>query len=604
MRRLIVKYKDASETDAAVPWLAGPDIPSGRARATALNATGYRSDGGRHVLQLSHLKSLSAQSHVMVSDTPLNRDDMTALTRQIALDPRVEYAEIDERAYPLMIPNDPDFATRQWSFKAPIEEAGGINVPNAWSQFVAGHALNGAGVTVAVVDTGYRPHPDLVNNIVAGYDFVSMDTDGAFTSANDGDGRDADAQDPGDWNPIARIAPDEPCEVSDSTWHGTRVAGIIGAVGNNGIGAIGVAYGATLLPVRVLGRCGGYVSDIAAGIQWAAGLAIPSIPTNTHPAKVINVSIGSPGVCSSTFQQAINAAHTAGSVIVVATGNQNNKTIDAPANCSGVIAVTAHTRLGDNADYANIGPGTQISAPGGGFGTNIAGDGSSIYSTTNSGLTVPMVDTYAGGYNGTSFSAPHVAGVAALLLQIRPTLSPDAVLNYLRNNARPYLPGTYCNGRSDCGVGMLDAGASVSALLAAQGTPNRAPVMNMLVAQTVAAGSSLQFTASATDADGDQVTFSAIGLPSGASLDSHTGQFSWSTTLPGVYTVAISPSDGITTSNPSTVRITVTGSLASGGGGGGGGAAGGVDLIAVLLLLGASRALRQRTRPEKTSQRI
>lgn len=597
MRRLIVKYKGGTDTRVAEPWLPRPPIPNGRERATALNATAYRSNGGRHVLQLAYLKSIGAQSHVMVSDTPLSRAEMTALTRHIAQDPQVEYAEIDERAYPLMVPNDTDYAAQQWNLKAPTDEAGGANLPNAWSRTVAGQDLNGAGVTVAVVDTGYRPHPDLLANLVPGYDFVSMDADGTYTTANDGNGRDTDALDPGDWNPVAQVAPDVPCDVADSTWHGTRVAGIIGAVGNNGLGVIGIAYGATLLPVRALGRCGGYVSDIAAGIQWAAGLPIPGTPANSHPAKVINVSIGSEGDCSITFQQAISAAHSAGSVIVVATGNQGKTSIDSPANCTGVIAVTAHTRLGDSADYANIGPGTHISAPGGGFGSVIAGDGSSVYSTANSGLTVPVADTY-GGYNGTSFAAPHASGVAALLFQIRPTISPDAVLTYLRANARPYLAGSYCSGRSDCGSGMLDAFATVAALQTAQGTPNQAPVMGVLNAQTVAAGGSLQFTATATDADGDRVTFTASGLPSGASFDGNTGLFSWGYALPGVYSVYITPSDGALTGSLATVRITVTGSLPSGGGGGG--ATGGIDILAALLLLVAGGALRRRTRPAQS----
>lgn len=600
LRRLIVKYKDDTSASVTEPWLPPPRTPNGKERAAALNAAGYRRDAGRHALHLSHLKSITAQSHVMLSDTPLTRAEMKALARHIAQDPQVEYAEIDERTYPLMVPTDPDYATHQWSLKAPTDEAGGANLPNAWSRTVAGQALNGAGVTVAVVDTGYRPHPDLAANIVQGYDFVSMDTDGTFITANDGNGRDADALDPGDWNPVARVAPNEPCAAANSTWHGTRVAGIIGAVGNNGTGIIGIAYGATMLPVRVLGRCGGYVSDIAAGIQWAAGLPVAGVPANTHPAKVINVSIGSEGACGTTFQQAITAARNAGSVIVVATGNQGATTIDAPANCSGVIAVTAHTRLGDSADYANIGTGTHISAPGGGLGTRITGDGSSVYSTTNTGLTVPVADSYAGDYNGTSFAAPHVSGVAALLFQIRPTISPDAVLTYLQNNARPYPALTYCNGRTDCGAGLLDGFASVAALQTAQGTPNRSPVMNPLSAQSVAAGGSLQFTATATDADGDHITFTASGLPSGSSFDGNAGLFSWGYALPGVYSVTITPSDGAVTGSPSTVRITVTGSLPSGGGG----AANGTDVLAVLILCFVCWALRQRSRfhePEKTA---
>lgn len=595
LRRLIVKYKDNTTPRAAQTSTLHPRVPDGQERAIALNAADYRSGGGRHALRLSLLKSITAQSHVMVSNTPLTRAEMTALTQSIAQDPQVEYAEIDERAYPLMAPNDTDYATRQWNLKAQSEVPGGINVPGAWDLTVGGLPVNGAGVTVAVVDTGFRPHPDLLANMVPGYDFISMDTDGSFTSANDGDGRDADAQDPGDWNPVARIAPDEPCDASDSTWHGTRVAGIIGAATNNNTGIAGIAYGATLLPVRVLGRCGGYVSDIAAGIQWAAGLPVSGAPRNTaHVAKVINVSIGSTGECSATFQNAITAARNAGSVIVVATGNQGNQTIDSPANCTGVIAVTAHTRLGDSADYANIGPGTHISAPGGGYGIDLVGDGSSIYTTSNTGHTTPDADNYSANASGTSFAAPQVAAVAALLFQIRPTISPDGVLSYLRTYARPYPARTYCATRANCGAGMLDAQATTAALLASQTNSNHPPVMAPVPAQTVAAGATLQFTVSATDADGDRVSFSANGLPSGASLDSSSGVFLWANTAPGVYNVTITPIDGSAPGTAIVVRITVTGTVVpTGTAGGGGGATGLLDAIGTLLLACGAWALRR-----------
>lgn len=587
--RLIVKYRDD-----ALAHIERRTSPTGRERAEGLTARHLHTKGSRKTLRLAFLKSLSAQVHVMRSETDLSRSDMLELARTIASDPQVEYAEIDERVYPLNVytPNDPDYTGKQWNLQspdAPDLQIGGANLPGAWGLAVGGHALNGAGVTVAVLDTGYRLHAELVGNLVPGYDFVSADSSGNFATANDGDGRDADAQDPGDWNSTASTS----CNDADSTWHGTRVAGIIGAAANN-VGTIGAAYGATILPVRVLGVCGGYVSDIAAGIQWAAGLGVPGVPNNTaHIAKVINLSIGANSSCSATFQDAITAARNAGSVIVVATGNDGATTISSPANCNGVIAVTAHDSFGDTSDYANVGAGTSISAPGGS-----ASNG--IYSTSNTGTNhpnpSPSGDAYVSGY-GTSFAAPHVSAVAALLFQIRPTISPDAVLHYLTASARAYPsgpPASFCYGRTDCGAGLLDAYGAANALLMAQGSSNHAPVLAPIAPQTVAAGAALQFTVSATDADGDRISFTATSLPSGASFDGNAGTFVWGYALPGNYSVTIKPYDGLTNGDAQTVQIRVVGALGAGSGGGGGGALDATDLAAAALLLLVGWRLRRR----------
>ena len=584
VRRLIVKYRD----DALVQ-IERRTSPTGRQRAEGLTARHLHTKGGRKTLRLAFLKSLSAQVHVMRSETDLSRSDMLELARTIASDPQVEYAEIDERVYPLnaYTPSDPDYAGNQWNLQspnAPDLQIGGANLPDAWGLTVGGHALNGAGVTVAVLDTGYRPHAELVGNLVPGYDFVSADASNHFATANDGDGRDGDAQDPGDWNTAALING----RIPPSTWHGTRVAGIIGAAANN-VGTIGAAYGAKILPVRVLSGFG-YMSDVAAGVQWAAGLGVPGVPNNTaHIAKVINLSIGANSTCSATFQEAITAARNAGSVIVVATGNDSATTISAPANCTGVIAVTAHDRFGDRSPYANVGIGTSLSAPGGASNTV----GSGIYSTSNTGTTIPISDTYLAGY-GTSFAAPHVSSVAALLFQIRPTISPDAVQRYITANARAYPLGSYCNSRSDCGAGLLDAYAAANALLADQGGANHAPVLAPIAVQTVAAGAALQFTVSASDADGDRISFTATGLPSGARFDGNAGTFVWGYALPGNYSVQITPGDGLTPGDPQTVQIRVIGALGAGSGGGGGGALDATDLAAAALLLLVSWCLRRR----------
>ena len=396
---------------------------SGHERIAALNASG----------KLAYLKSVTRQTHIALTRHPLTRAEMVSLTRQLAQDPRVEYAEVDEKAYPHVAINDPLYNTAtMWNLQAPGLYAGGANLTNAWNRMVGGTPVSGAGAVIAVLDTGYLPHADLIANVVSGYDFVTDPADHDPVP-----GRDGDARDPGNWNADATIAD---CAVQDSTWHGTRVAGIVSATANNHTGIIGAAYGAKVLPVRVLGACGGYISDIAAGMYWAAGLHVDGVPDNTaHIAKVINLSLGASGACSSTFQSAVTAVRGAGSVVVASTGNDGSPdTITQPANCAGVIAVTAHTSTGESPSYANVGPGTTLSAPGGISYPSGPADGNAIYSTANTGTTVPVADAYAYG-SGTSFAAPHVAAVAALLFQTKPTITPDELQSRLTSSARAFL---------------------------------------------------------------------------------------------------------------------------------------------------------------------
>lgn len=602
--RVIVRFKDAVDTgkNGAMQATSQPD------RVRALNTFAMSSRAGSATL--SYLKSVSGNTLVAQTSEPMDTAALRALAQTLAQDPRVEYAEVDERVFPHFVPNDPFYAAQQGYLQSPFAQGGGANLPNAWGRSVRGVPVSGAGVTVAVLDSGYRPHVDLIANIVAGYDFVSQDGFGDFFTANDGDGRDADAQDPGDWNTRS-----EQCDVDNSSWHGTHAAGVIAAVGNNNTGVIGIAYRAKILPVRVLGVCGGYTSDTAAGLQWAAGLAVPGIPANANPAKVINLSFGRSGACSQTYQNAMQAVINAGVVVVVSTGNDaSTDTITQPSNCQGVIAVTAHTSAGANTDYANVGAGTTISA-----------QGNNIYSLSNAGTTVPGADSYS-ALRGTSFSAPQVAGVAALLAQIKPGISPAEVKAHLTSSARPYLAGTYCVGRPECGAGLLDAFKAVYTLLQSQGVANAAPLMVALPQQYVLPGGALRFTARATDADGDGAAFIATGIPNGATFDAVTGVFSWPKAQPaGDYTVVIQPTDGatlgasvsvkiaVTTAipvqpvvpevpptpiqpNPPTPPLTLTPIASSGGGGG---ALGWIDIAAGLLLLTGAAWARRAAVPQK-----
>ena len=485
--RLIIKFKDGATTRAGVF-----DFHAARRQVETMDTSVALKSVNAGAAGLSYLKSVTSQTHVAVTGQKLNRAELFALAKQIEQDPTVAYAEIDEIVYPSFMPNDPSYQSgQQWHYQAPAISPGGANLPAAWDR------STGAGVIVAVIDTGYRPHADLIANILPGYDFVSD-----ISKANDGDGRDSDASDPGDWEVAGACGKGSPS--SNSSWHGTHVAGTIAAVTNNGVGGASVAFNAKILPVRALGTCGGFSSDIAAGMQWAAGLSVPGIPANPNKAKVLNLSLGGTGSCGNTFQDTVNAVRAAGSVVVAATGNQGLIGIGSPANCTGVIAVTAHTKLGDHADYGNIGTGTTISGPGGGKGVmRLAGDGAQVYSTLNAGTTVPGADSYA-GYEGTSMASPHVAGVAALLASIQPAITPDTLSSVLTSSARPHPAGTFCMTRTDCGAGLLDAKAAIDRLNSL--APTVAASTDLIGVQRT--GSTISFSAKALAGTSSNTGFS------------------------------------------------------------------------------------------------
>ncbi|MER7536893.1 S8 family serine peptidase [Streptomyces sp. NPDC097704] len=381
------------------------------------------------------------------------KQDVTEVMDAFRADPSVASVEPDIRAYAMAVtPDDTDYA-KQWDL---FEPTGGMNVPAAWDK------ATGSGVTVAVIDTGYAAHSDLASNVIPGYDFISTASD-----ARDGNGRDADSKDEGDWN-----ATDGECgtgsTASNSSWHGTHVAGTIAAVTNNTKGIAGIAYNAKIQPVRVLGKCGGSSSDIADAITWASGGTVPGVPANPTPAKVINMSLGgASATCPSVYQTAINGAVSRGTTVVVAAGNSNaNASGFTPANCTGVITVASTNRAGARSYYSNYGTIVDVAAPGGETRNATDTPGTvttpenAIYSTLNSGLTTQSTETYK-PYQGTSMAAPHIAGLAALLKSAKSTLTPADIESTIKANARP-LPGTCTGG---CGTGIADAAKSVNAVL-------------------------------------------------------------------------------------------------------------------------------------------
>ena len=390
--------------------------------------------------ELTHLREMALPGHhVYRLPQQLDSAALTSLTEALARDSRILNVESDTLMYPVLTPNDTQYSS-QWHY---FESTGGINAEAAWDK------STGAGVVVAVVDTGYVFHSDLDGNMLPGYDFIA-DTG----ISNDGDGRDADASDPGDYT-----SPNE-CYAgwpgTNSSWHGTHVAGTVAASTDNNTGVAGVAFDAQVMPIRVLGKCGGYISDIADGIVWASGGSVPGIPSTSTPAQVINMSLGGSGSCSSTYQSAIDQAVASGTTIVVAAGNSGGDANNySPSSCDNVLVVAATDRNGDKAWYSNYGSAIDVAAPGG--DTGVSGGG--VLSTLNSGTTTPSTENYV-YYQGTSMAAPHASGVAALLYATDPAATPAEVMTAIETSTRP-LPGSCIGG---CGSGIIDASAAIDAI--------------------------------------------------------------------------------------------------------------------------------------------
>lgn len=459
--RVIVRYHD---TSAAASTLAGKV----RLLSQAASRTGT---AGLKSAVMTHKRQLGIGADLFVVGGKPSRADMQALVAQLKADPAVAYAQIDEMRYPVgpalsassdatpqaTAPNDPYYAVYQWHLQA---TAGGIDAPQAWE------TSKGEGVVVAVLDTGILPaHPDFEQGaLLSGYDFISD----AFVSRRATNDRVPGALDYGDWNPVAgECYTGSP--VSDSSWHGTHVAGTVAQATNNGIGMAGVAPKATILPVRVLGRCGGYTSDIADAIVWASGGSVVGIPANPNPAQVINMSLGGGGACDALTQTAINGAVARGTTVVVAAGNSNGNAANySPSSCANLVNVGANRINGGRASYSNYGASVDISAPGG--GGNVDGNpNGAVWQSLSLSATGPNDGNMGwGGMAGTSMAAPHVAGVvalvqAALVANNQAPLTPAAMEQLLTETARPFpvtIPAA-----TPIGSGIVDPVAAITAAL-------------------------------------------------------------------------------------------------------------------------------------------
>lgn len=471
--RLIIRYRAGTVERSNKQKLVG-------AVQAALTRSGIAAAGGTSA---QYVRKTASGSDVVKLSRKLDSASAAALMRTLAADPSVAHVEPDVRAFhtgqlafraavaktsasPTLTPDDEYFAQYQWHLHHPT---GGINAPSAWN------SSTGEGVVVAVLDTGVVDHSDLNDNVLKGYDFI---TD-AFVSRRETDERVAGAHDYGDWNDDG-----SQCDVRPSSFHGTHVAGTVAELTNNGIGMAGVAHNAKVLPVRVLGRCGGYTSDIADAIVWASGGEIDGVPANENPAEVINLSLGGSGACTagSEYQLAVDQAVANGTAVVVAAGNSNvNMSNFSPASCAGVIAVGATRITGGKANYSNFGNGVDLSAPGGG-GSVDGNPNGYVWQNINDSETAPEEggENY-GGMSGTSMAAPHVAGVAALVQSVVTTpLTPAEMETLLKDTARAFpvsIPSS-----TPLGTGILDAEAALAGIVPpCEGddcTPDATPIVN------------------------------------------------------------------------------------------------------------------------------
>ncbi|SOE61914.1 serine protease [Streptomyces sp. OV198] len=463
---------------------------SGAAEATSNSAASADAEtkGKEAGENLDFTRRLGTGAALVGLGDRLGTKDVADVIAQYRADPQVAYAVPDRLNTPQADPNDTEY-TKQWDL---YEAKAGMNVPGAWS------TSTGSGVTVAVIDTGYVAHSDVAANIVAGYDFIS-DT----AVSVDGDGRDSNPADPGDYYAANECGSGIPA--SDSSWHGTHVAGTIAAVTGNNKGIAGIAYGAKISPLRVLGKCGGYDSDIIDAITWASGGTVSGVPANANVAKVINMSLGGSGACTSATQSAITAAVNRGTTVVVAAGNDNdNASGYSPASCNNVITVAATGRSGSRASYSNYGSIVDISAPGGDMSTATA---NGIYSTLNSGSKTPSSESYA-YYQGTSMATPHIVGLVALMKSANSSLTPAQIETALKNNARA-LPGT-CSG--GCGAGLADATKTVQAVASGGGSTGGTTFSNTTALSIPDNGSAVESSIAVSGRTGNAPSALQVGV--------------------------------------------------------------------------------------------
>jgi serine protease len=575
---VIVRFKDQ-----ALP-ASGTDTLAARAASVGMQAVA----GGPKRPMLLRLGSTTQRAQAMQalgvahkrgprmagaepSQAELERHDTVLAVQALRARADVASADLNYIRRPLRAPNDTHYSY-QWHYPM-------INLPQAWD-ITTGTPAAGQ-VIVAVIDTGVLlSHPDLAGKLVAGYDFVSD-----ATRARDSNGIDPIADDPGDLQTPGK-----------SSFHGTHVAGTIGALSNNGAGVAGVSWGAMIMPVRVLGQGGGTDYDIMQGVLYAAGLTNDSNTLPAQRADVINLSLGGAGY-SQAAQDAITAARNAGVIIIAAAGNDNTSQLFYPASYAGVVSVSAVDMNKARAPYSNYGTEVDVAAPGGNMGADLNNDGfaDGVLSTKGDDSAGAIQSSYE-FENGTSMASPHVAGVAALMKAVHPGLTPAQFDTLLASGAITDDLGA--PGRDDTfGHGLINALKAVQEAqkLASPGAPT-APAMvastsNIAfgitrTAQTVSVQSGGAATVTGVSASASQ-PWLTVAPPTGSA----TGLGAYTVTVndaalaaqPGLYSAKITFSS--TTAGVTPIQVAVTIEV--------GGSASSAGTVGVLYFLLADAATLQ-----------
>jgi len=527
VQRVIVKLRASSGAGAGGlgAGSASASAASASASAEALSAHDRIANlAVRSGLTMRESHAILDRMHVMQVEPAASGDSMEATLKRLRADSEVEYAVPDGRKYIHAVPTDTLYAAGgQWYEQVDAATPAAVDAQDAWDV-----TKGDPNLVIADLDTGVRfDHPDLLavansGRLLPGYDFVSDST-----VANDGNGRDADASDPGDWVNSTDTASSQfkDCDIGISSWHGTRTAGILGALSNNAHGVAGMTWQGKILPVRVLGKCGGFDSDILAAMTWAAGMTVAGVPANTNPARIINMSLGSSETCPETYSDVISQLTAMGVLVVVSAGNEGGP-VDAPANCPGVAGIAGIRHAGTKVGFSSLGPEVTVSAPAGNCVNTTGTCVYSIQTTSNSGTTTPVAneDAYTGsqivadtvplGPNlGTSFSAPIVSGIAGLMASANSNLTTCQLISRLKEGSVPFpqtsLGATTqppaCHvptGASDvsqtlecictldgktCGAGMANARGAVNAALR--------PIAAVALPASVSAGQSISLNA-------------------------------------------------------------------------------------------------------------
>jgi serine protease len=548
--------KEAKTASPPTQWLLGLGHSLGTPQQeqkllqSVLGALGQRSGGQWRVKQtLLQPGTYLLEAPVLLGSTRVSERDIAQLIQGV---PGVVFAHpnyILKHAQQVIAPSDSEFTTRQSEYMG-TDTYAALNMPATW-----GFARGSADQVIAVLDSGVLyGHPELKGRLLPGYDFVTLASpktgtaeSGVIASAgsNDGDGRDADPSDPGDAPPQGSVCPGN--TQTESSFHGTAVASMAVAQAYNG-GMVGMDWNAKVLPVRVTARCGvATVADIVDAVYWSIGATRngSAIPINPNPATVINLSLAAeaglfqrcPAASSDSLLTAFAEARRRNIPVVAAAGNSGGR-LGFPAACPGVIAASAVTSAGEYASYSSRGRQSNaltISAPGDSEGFYLAAGNAGFSDASRFGQPNP------GAHNlrtiqGTSFSAPMVAGVLSLMRSIKPSARVEDLERILGRTAKPLasqnqencsqgggLLGLFGGGSSCqcvngvCGPGILQPVSAIQALIAEQ----EGPLVNVTHSRVFTGNPNLVLDSSSRGVGGSNVLVykweQIIGFPVGLS---------------------------------------------------------------------------------------